>query len=199
MSLAEAKQCERCGATFTREGKQSNPTWASRRFCSSSCSSKRSRYGADPHVIGRRTLVAASCTSCHRLLQAVSFDFDPRKGVRRRICNGCKKATKLAKPGNAERYRILDQKYQRKQQERTLPLADRWGYVWTGPELETIARTDLSVTEMATMLRRTYKAVATMRRKIRADPRKARLAGLPKIHPAETVDKSQRRAVRLPT
>lgn len=49
---------------------------------------------------------------------------------------------------------------------------------WTGPELEIAARDDLSTREAAEKLGRTFRSVQTMRRKLKLDPRKARLAGL---------------------
>lgn len=48
--------------------------------------------------------------------------------------------------------------------------------MWTGPELEIVARTDLTAREAAVMLGRTLYAVKHQRKAIRNDPRKARLA-----------------------
>lgn len=63
-------------------------------------------------------------------------------------------------------------------QARTLDNARRHYYVWTGPELEIASRDDLSITQIALMLGRTYNAVVYARRCIERDPRKAFLAGL---------------------
>jgi hypothetical protein len=65
-------------------------------------------------------------------------------------------------------------------QANTIATAQRQGYVWTGPELEVAARTDLTVEQAALMLGRTYNAVASARARIRTDPRYDRLAGLHK-------------------
>lgn len=61
---------------------------------------------------------------------------------------------------------------------KTLDAAHRWGYVWTGPELEIVTRSDMTVREIAAALGRTYSAVARMRALVKTDPRKAKLAGL---------------------
>jgi hypothetical protein len=63
-------------------------------------------------------------------------------------------------------------------QAETLPHARRYGYQWTGPELELAARDDLPLTEIARMLGRSYKAVVNARYEMRRDPRYRDLAGL---------------------
>jgi hypothetical protein len=57
------------------------------------------------------------------------------------------------------------------------------GKEWTGPELEVLARDDLTAQQKALLLKRTNAAVKNMLRKLRVDPRKQRLAGQPE--PAE--------------
>lgn len=65
--------------------------------------------------------------------------------------------------------------------------ARRHGYQWTGPELEIAARDDLSVKEAALMLGRSFYAVETARKKLRAgDPKTTWLAGLPKAERQES-------------
>lgn len=54
----------------------------------------------------------------------------------------------------------------------------RW-QEWTGPELEIASRSDLTAAEVAKALGRTLAGVAAIRRKLRTDPRKIRLAGVP--------------------
>jgi len=61
---------------------------------------------------------------------------------------------------------------------RTAPQAVKHGQEWTGPELETAARLELSAEAAAILLGRTIYAVRWMRDRLRDDPRKARLAGL---------------------
>lgn len=57
--------------------------------------------------------------------------------------------------------------------------AHRNGYQWTGPELEIASRDDLSTAEVAEMIGRTIFAVRQMRHKLKVDPRKINLAGIP--------------------
>lgn len=59
----------------------------------------------------------------------------------------------------------------------TQETAHRRGNQWTGPELEIASRTDISVTEIAKMLGRTYFAVVSKRKALKVDPRAVALAG----------------------
>lgn len=52
------------------------------------------------------------------------------------------------------------------------------GKQWTGPELEVVARADLSVREKAALLNRTENAISSAMRRLRTQPREDRLAGL---------------------
>lgn len=63
-------------------------------------------------------------------------------------------------------------------QRQTLESATRYGLQWTGPELEVASRTDLTATEIALMLGRSYSSVKTIRKKLRADPKTINLAGV---------------------
>lgn len=51
------------------------------------------------------------------------------------------------------------------------------GQPWTGPELETVVREDLTAAEAAALLGRTLKAVKNMRAKCRTDPKFIQLLG----------------------
>lgn len=82
----------------------------------------------------------------------------------------CESCRQMHKAVSLARYREM--------QRETVPAASRNGYEWTGPELEIVARGDLTVREAALLLGRTYAAVASVRERLRTDPRKARLAGL---------------------
>lgn len=48
---------------------------------------------------------------------------------------------------------------------------------WTGPELELVADSSRSTRDLAKALGRTFYSVQYMRRRVRIDPRKARMAG----------------------
>lgn len=67
-------------------------------------------------------------------------------------------------------------------QAETLERASRRGAEWTGPELELVARTDLTTKQVALALNRTYSAVRAMRQKVRKDPKTVFLAGTPRAN-----------------
>lgn len=66
----------------------------------------------------------------------------------------------------------------RADQAETLPQARRYGYMWTGPELELASRDDLTSKQVALMTGRTLSAVVNVRHRLSTDPRKISLAGL---------------------
>lgn len=106
-------------------------------------------------------------------------------------CDPCTNANTLASRPAYERWlerhpgrlNELERRSYRSRQARTLEMATRYGYQWTGPELEIAGRPDLSAYEVARMLRRTYAAVRHMRRKLREDPKIINLAGLARPAP----------------
>ena len=63
-------------------------------------------------------------------------------------------------------------------QAKTTREASNHGKEWTGPELEIVARGDLSAHEVAAMLGRTYAAVQSIRRKLHNDPKTINFAGI---------------------
>lgn len=75
--------------------------------------------------------------------------------------------------------------HEKKVKSETAPGARNARKEWTGPELELAARDDLSVTEIARRLGRTYAAVAVIRHKIRHDPKTMNFVGLPSAKPGE--------------
>jgi hypothetical protein len=91
------------------------------------------------------------------------------------------------KAANRERDNERDRRRRATVQAETTDAARRHGYVWTGPELEIVARDDLTVKQIALMLGRTYTAVEKARERIRRDPRADFLAGLAR-QPARTRD-----------
>lgn len=109
------------------------------------------------NIVGR-TLLAKTCPACGEFQQADRFRPDGYAE-----CWTCLAATKRAK------------------NEATRPNASRWGYLWTGPELELVyTRNDLSPEQLARMLGRTKSAVESARTAVRKDPRKRFLAGAPR-------------------
>ena len=76
------------------------------------------------------------------------------------------------------RYRPVARRRWHQRNAATLDQARRHYYVWTGPELEILER-DITGMEAAQLLGRTYSAVKNMRAKLKVDPRKINLAGVP--------------------
>lgn len=110
-------------------------------------------------VHGRTVLVAASCNNCHQLKMASDF-YPDRGGKPTGWCRECRKRKYLAL------------------QEASRSGATRHGAEWTGPELEILARRDLTARQIATMLGRTLGAVNAARSKLNREPRERWLAGV---------------------
>lgn len=85
----------------------------------------------------------------------------------------------------AEAKRQYRQGHEEKVKSATVPGARNARKEWTGPELEVAARDDLSVTEIARRLGRTYAAVSVIRHKIRHDPKTINFAGIAEGKPAQ--------------
>lgn len=86
-------------------------------------------------------------------------------------CETCTDGWRLASRSREIRYKA-------KAQAETLEKASRYGYPWTGPELELAARTDLSARQIALMIGRTHNSVESMRQALRHEPKFINLAGL---------------------
>lgn len=112
-------------------------------------------------------LIAQTCYQCGGLKAFDDFPEhrDRGRGDRQTVCFGCS----YARLGVALQEAVADTRSQ----------ARRNGYQWTGPELEIVAREDLTVKQAALMLGRTFYAVETQRKKLRSgDPKTTRLAGV---------------------
>lgn len=129
-----------------------------------------------PFRPGPRTIVARSCSKCHRFLQADDFYKDWYKT--QSACKDCQNKFWKHKNSDPEKSRARVRKFRashleqerrrgkakdRKAYELTIENATRSGYVWTGPEIELLDREDLTILEMAIILKRTYSAVSTAR------------------------------------
>lgn len=114
------------------------------------------------HLIHKAAGPLPACPRCRvtRVIQAhkarMERDDDYRRRQRRRTDRNRKRANDTA----------LDQATNHSKQ-------------WTGPELEIAMRDDLTARQVAAMLGRTIYAVKHMRRLVKIDPRKDRLANLP--------------------
>jgi len=101
--------------------------------------------------------------------------------IRRRQPGDKRWATTARRLGIDPRFRERHAQIKRRDKDRaqnaTMPTAGRRGMPWTGPELEIVARADLTAEQAAQMTGRTYHGVETQRRRLGIDPRKADLAG----------------------
>lgn len=71
------------------------------------------------------------------------------------------------------------EKYHKRANDESREHAERLGYIWTGPELELISRTDLTARQCAERLGRTISAVKNQRHQLKAGiPKKLRTRGL---------------------
>lgn len=104
-------------------------------------------------------------------------------------CEVCTKANSEACFDASQRYQRAHRKERSSKQGRrwarvqaqTLEKAVRHGYQWTGPELELIARRDLTAKQAAAMLGRTLASVQGMRALIKREPRYINLAGVGRV------------------
>lgn len=104
-------------------------------------------------------------------------------GCRCEVCTrdhtkACAPAARRYQEANREEVNQRTDARRRPIQNRSLEVARRSGFQWTGPELELIARPDLTAEQAAAMLGRTYFAVMTARKRLRIEPKLANLAGL---------------------
>lgn len=68
--------------------------------------------------------------------------------------------------------------YQRRTNEESMAGATKRGQVWTGPELEVAARSELTAIEVAQILGRTVSGVRSVRSRLKKEPELQLLAGL---------------------
>jgi len=141
-----------------------------------------SRAAVDPGSVPHGTAYGYAkfncrCDECRKAGSEYQSDYDRRN------------------PGRQQRYRadhadsvkIAGARRSARLQAGTAQGAARNGYRWTGPELELLdTRSDLSISELAELLGRTYHAVREARRSLKTDPRKDFLAGTP--HTAQSAD-----------
>jgi len=131
------------------------------------------------HMLGR------TCPACGRWIPTPAARL--RKAEHRTLpeCRHCK--TQRTVRSNRERYAGSAERRKKhaaqsmkalvKRQAKLSDQAVNARKMWTGPELEIAAREDLTTSQVAAMLGRSWHAVDKMRGKIRTDPRKARMAG----------------------
>lgn len=133
------------------------------------------RHGT-PYAYSKRGCRCAACCEANRLYNKESRDRKantppPSHGVSgfvtyRCRCEVCRGA-----------YSLYQQRRLRANNARSQDQAFRKGSDWTGPELETLARRELTAEQIASMVGRTVSAVQTMRAKMILEPVKRRLLG----------------------
>lgn len=137
-----------------------------------------------PPVRSPFRILARSCQDCGLLISTPPELFLKAAGYLP-ACPSCR-VRRVTE--NVRRRRKTDEQFRRKQirrgtvnRKRTndalTDTATNHRKEWTGPELEIIARPDLSASQAAKLLGRTLYAVKHMRRKLMVDPRKIRVAG----------------------
>jgi hypothetical protein len=142
-----------------------------------------------PRTLPYRAL-AKSCSECGDLRTT------PDRLIRRAsgAMPACPRCRVMRVVRNTRDRKRTDEEFRRKQQQRgdrnrkrandaTLDRARNWRKQWTGPELEIAMRDDLTARQAADMLGRTLHAVKHVRRQVKVDPRKDRLANLPAREP----------------
>lgn len=77
----------------------------------------------------------------------------------------------------ADHERQQSKAYYHQSQRKSLEQAGNRGKEWTGPELELVARQDLTLNQLAEMLGRSFGAVCTARHKANHDPKFIELLG----------------------
>jgi hypothetical protein len=173
---AQSKECEVCQTRFNRHQWETGREWARRRLCSKSCVGVVAASNR-PHSIGRRRLLAATCTKCGVLHDGRKFQVS--KNGTAHVCSGCRRVRQLARPGALEKHRQGAREREKRINDQSRPGAHRGGMEWTGVELEVVSRRDLTRAEMARALGRTISAVSQARTRVRKDPKWASIAGLP--------------------
>ena len=140
-----------------------------------SASVRRARREIDPHVIGARTLLAATCKNCGELRPGSAF----ASGGRIDQCNHCRaqRMWKAIKQDDEKRKSFHKASRLRAKRANDAMPKPRNNYLWTGPELEIIEREDLTAMQAGLMIGRSRAAVTHMRSAIRREPKWQRMLG----------------------
>ncbi|MEV5819373.1 hypothetical protein AB0L22_09370 [Micromonospora haikouensis] len=190
-TAAGVKVCEVCGSELHRkimgDGKPEKPSQFRRRTtCSKECRYRAvgdkngARLDLLPWSVGRRTLLAKTCPACGELLPASRFQRQAR-GFYATNCGRCTRREWLAGQEQDARTEVVRgvNAWTKRQNDTMRADARRHGSEWTGPELEVVARTDLTAVQVASMLGRTPAAVRAQRHLLKkVDPKTTALAGV---------------------
>lgn len=135
----------------------------------------------DPHYVGRRTVLAKTCTECGELRPGSAFRHHSSQPGSQQdsACARCyrRRAYELVIQDDEKR-RVFHKRANRmtKRANDAMP-KPRNGYLWTGPEMEIIERDDLTARQAALMIGRSLMAVRQRRQAIRREPKLQRVLG----------------------
>ena len=142
-----------------------------------------------PSPLSPYRVLARTCRLCG-VLNTTPSDLIYKDSGRLPRCSGCsvryvtERHKRLMKEdaGYRQRYQananVLSRAHYARKQIETSASATKNYYEWTGPELEIVAREDLTARAAPLMLGRTAAAVQMQRHLLRVDPRKINLAGI---------------------
>lgn len=194
-SRVKLLSCQQCGTSF--QSKARNP---SQKFCSRECATEHKKSSpATKVVMAKARAAAAANLEARKARLPHGFTRYKKRGCRCAVCCHAytthTRAYKLRRrdemtPDERKSEYLKDkdraQRWSVSSYERSLSKAHRHGHEWTGPELELLARPDLSTRQLAEMLGRTTYAVEYQRTKLRkGEPRSVTLAGVPQKKSAE--------------
>ena len=163
-------QCEHCGVMFSRNIKPGGQpeSWTRfqvRKHCTRDCA----RAAVDAHSLGLRTVVARTCVVCGALKDGAKFA--TTRTSTHSTCIACRSAHYVSTLTDAELRAARRRVIRNRKGRLTYTGAARNGYIWTGPEIELLAREDLTTIQIAEMVQRTPYAVQEQRRLLRkGDP-----------------------------
>lgn len=161
----KATPCDHCGGSFM-------PAMPWQRFCSTTCKKRNLRQHGRPFS-GESERACAECGTGF-------YPSNPRQVLCSKPCRQASRSRTKAEwqSGLPSGYRKEDHRAARKRQhDRSLDRARNHRKNWTGPELELVARGDLTREELMKVLGRTSYAINSARHLLRVDPRKQALAG----------------------
>lgn len=185
-----AKSCDKCGnLRLAADYDQYDPRNPTRlrghcKDCRNNMARERERAkGVAPLNLALRvtgTLLAATCGTCGELQDGQEFRRGTSGAPITYRCKACRRTLETsAKDPDPIARRSNQKRLVETHQAETLPRATRYGYQWTGPELEIALREDLTAIEAAKMLGRTFHAVRAARHKARREPKWRDVVGVP--------------------
>ena len=139
----------------------------------------------NPAEIERLLAGVKTCSTCSIEKRGPEFTVAQRLSQKPYLeaqCKRCKAAYEKSRrerdPSYRERLRTRSREAYERRQAASLELAVNLHKEWTGADLETALRPDLSVSQAASMLGRTVQSIQSQRHIHKKDPRKQVLAGL---------------------